>query len=151
MGFKGSVYIAGPLFSLAERTFIEDLAGALSARMPEASLILPHRYAATVVGLPDFADRVFEWCLRSAAAADVMVVILDGADADSGTCIEMGSVYPRVPIVGIRTDFRALEDRGLNLMVSKLCTELIWLPDQSVTVEALAERVSEALARIGEG
>ena len=34
--FKGTIYVAGPLFSLAERRYIEDLVSALGERLPAA-------------------------------------------------------------------------------------------------------------------
>ncbi len=144
----GSVYIAGPLFSLAERSYIDRLAAELGRRLPGAAFVLPHRYAASVAGEPDFLERVFRWCMSTARASDAMVAILDGADADSGTCIEMGVVYGKVPIVGLRTDFRALEDRGVNVMVSRLCDEMVLIPDTSATIEEVADRVADALARV---
>ena len=54
---------------------------------------------------------------------DAVVAILDGADADSGTCVEMTYAKGKGKLViGVRTDFRRGEDRGLNLMVSAICT-----------------------------
>ena len=39
---------------------------------------------------------------------DAVVAILDGADVDSGTCIEMGYAKAKGKlVVGVRTDFRA--------------------------------------------
>lgn len=146
--YPRTLYIAGPLFSLAERGYIESLAAELGKLLPGCRFKLPHLYAASIADRPDFNERVFAWCLAEARTSDAVVAILDGADADSGTCVEMGAVYGSVPIVGVRTDFRASEDRGLNLMVSKVCTELILLPATGVTVQQVAARIAEAVGRL---
>jgi nucleoside 2-deoxyribosyltransferase len=40
--------------------------------------------------------------------------------------VEIGYAYAlKKPIVGVRTDFRASEDRGVNLMVSHACSRLV--------------------------
>lgn len=78
---------------------------------------------------------------------DLVVAILDGADADSGTSAEIGYAYAiKKPVVGVRTDFRISEDRGLNLMLSHICTELVL--DVTSDMHALADKVSESIKRI---
>ena len=75
---------------------------------------------------------------------DLVVAILDGADADSGTSVEIGYAYAnKKPVVGVRTDFRISEDRGLNLMLSNICTELIL--DVNSDMDSLADKVSESI------
>jgi nucleoside 2-deoxyribosyltransferase len=72
----------------------------------------------------------------------VVIAILDGPDVDAGTCVEIGYAYANnKSIVGIRTDFRASEDRGVNLMVSKVCTHLILLQDNTVTLDNVLNEV----------
>jgi len=52
--------------------------------------------------------------------------VLDGPDVDSGTALEMGVAYERgIPIVGVRTDFRESQDRGVNLVIAGACTTLL--------------------------
>jgi hypothetical protein len=57
----------------------------------------------------------------------LVLVLLEGTDADSGSCFEMGYAYAKgLPIVGLRTDFRGSgEHLGLNLMLTHSCTHLI--------------------------
>ena len=76
----------------------------------------------------------------------MVIAILDGPDVDAGTCVEIGYAYANnKPIIGIRTDFRASEDRGVNLMVSKACTHLILLQDNSVTIDRVLDEVVHAV------
>ena len=146
-GFK--VYLAGPLFSLAEREFNKRLVNALREKLPNLNFIVPQDYAATIHGQTRFLDSVFEHCIKSIDEADAMLCILEGPDVDSGTCIEMGYAYARgKPIIGVRTDFRASEDKGVNLMVSKVCREFVGLSGSRVTEEKLIEEVVVALSRV---
>jgi hypothetical protein len=59
--------------------------------------------------------------------ASIVVAVLDGADADSGTCWEVGFAYAKgIPILGIRTDFRGTGDmEGFNLMLKFSCTAVL--------------------------
>ena len=75
-----------------------------------------------------------------------MVAIVDGPDADSGTCIEIG--YAKglgKKVIGVRTDFRGSEERGLNLMVARICTHLITAPSTTTTLGQLAEKIVKVL------
>ncbi|HQJ88815.1 MAG TPA: nucleoside 2-deoxyribosyltransferase, partial [Methanoregulaceae archaeon] len=52
-------------------------------------------------------------------SADVLVAVIDGADADSGTAWEMGYAAGRgIPVVALRTDFRRVgAHERVNLML----------------------------------
>ena len=52
--------------------------------------------------------------------------VLDGADADSGVAFEAG--FARgigKPILGVRTDYRQLQVKGLNVMLAEGCTAVV--------------------------
>jgi nucleoside 2-deoxyribosyltransferase len=143
------IYLASPLFSLNERQYISRLASYLTKRMPGVSFILPHAYAKSLEGRDGFEEKVFDYCLGSVRDCDAVLCILDGPDVDSGTCVEMGFAYALgKPIVGIRTDFRSSEEGGVNLMVRRVCRELIWLPSADVTMRRLVREVASALDRV---
>lgn len=143
------IYLAGSLFSLGEREFNSRLANLISARLPEIAFILPQDYAKSIASQEGFLDKVFNNCVSSIHEADALLCILDGSDVDSGTCIEMGYAYAiNKPIIGVRTDFRSSEDKGVNLMVSKICKEMMWLTSTVLTMEQLAEEISVTLKRV---
>ena len=80
--------------------------------------------------------------------SDAVVAVLDGVDTDSGTCIEMGYAKGQGKLViGVRTDFRAGEDGGLNLMVSGICSALIVRNRVAMTLDELGEEVADVFAR----
>jgi nucleoside 2-deoxyribosyltransferase len=128
---RPKVYFAGPLFTQGERLWNEQMAAALASAGYE--ILLPQKQAETIVGssglTADVVTALFEKAVESINAADVIVAILDGPDADSGTCFECGYAFAREkPILGVRTDLRLGGDdpeRGVNLMLSKSCNRLL--------------------------
>ena len=146
---KIKIYIAGPLFSIAERNFNRALADGLRSRMADWTITLPQEHAKTITGQKGFANDMFSYCMKSMVDSDVVVAVLDGPDVDSGTCVEIGYAYARgKPIIGIRTDFRASEDSGVNVMVSKACAEIIWLRDSSVELNDAVDEILHAVERL---
>ena len=109
-------------------------------------VILPQDHGAKIAGEAGFAERMYSFSLDAINHSDVVVAILDGADTDSGTCIEIGYAKAKGKLViGVRTDFRSGEDRGLNLMVSNICSHLVVAPSTSVGLEELADEVARVL------
>ena len=53
------IYLAGPVFTLAERRFNEELAGELERLCPSLQVCLPQRYDKEFQGAPDFSQRMF--------------------------------------------------------------------------------------------
>jgi nucleoside 2-deoxyribosyltransferase len=136
-----NVYLAGPLFSQAERRFNAGLAAAVKQRTPELHIVLPQERAEGFMGRPDQNELIFNDCIDGVRGADAVVAILDGSDVDSGTAVELGYAFALgKPILGIRTDFRALEERGVNIMVAFACTEYVL--DAEASIDALAERIA---------
>jgi nucleoside 2-deoxyribosyltransferase len=110
------IYLAGPLFTVAERDFNARLAAAL-------------REAAHEVFVPQESEQrsmtAHEIFLSDVAGVDwaeVVVANMDGPDPDSGTCWECGYAFRKKPIIVFRTDFRAADEPGkapFNLMLSE--------------------------------
>nr|WP_320194111.1 nucleoside 2-deoxyribosyltransferase [uncultured Desulfobacter sp.] len=133
------IYLAGPLFSLAEREFNIRFAQMIESGMKDVEVILPQKRASKFLSLENGMQLIFEDCLKMVEKADIVLAILDGPDADSGTSVELGYAYAiKTPIIGVRTDFRISEDKGLNLMLSNICSTLII--DVSSDISGLADR-----------
>lgn len=121
------IYLSAPLFTQVERRWNRMLAGALQERIEGAEMILPQdfKFSDSFNREEDF-PKLFDACLRTLEEADLVVGVLDGPDVDSGTAFELGYAYSLgIPIIGIRTDYRQSQDRGLNLMLSQSCTKLL--------------------------
>lgn len=125
------VYVAGPLFSQAEREFLEKMVDCL-ARVahldPATHFFLPHRDGGEL-GKGPTRTQIFNLDIDTLKQAEIVVALLDGQDVDSGTCIELGYAYAlRKKIFGIITDFRSYctndhEPQRPNVMVWGVCEE----------------------------
>jgi len=119
------VYLAGPLFTDADRSYLESVAGQLEA--VGMSCFVPHRTTFD----PLDAGRVFAVDGQALRNAHAVVAWLDGPSIDDGTACEIGifSELARadpnrhVGILGLVTDWRTSRRRcavasGLNLFVT---------------------------------
>jgi len=106
------IYLAGPLFSLAEQNFNSIVRDYL-VRSGYA-VFLPQEECAGKV-----EAEIYGTCVGGLTGAGVVVAILDGADADSGTCWECGYATAKgIPVIAVRTDFRNSGDiKGFNAML----------------------------------
>jgi nucleoside 2-deoxyribosyltransferase len=146
------IYLAGPLFTQAERQWNAALAENL--RRIGYRLILPQeRVQRTTVEENNFNPTLlFQHAIQSLAECDVVVAILDGADPDSGTAWECGYAYALgKKILGIRTDLRRGGDdpKNVNLMLSNCVDSMIDASSLTDDVNTLAKRVHEFLEPFG--
>lgn len=126
---KKKIYIAGPLFSSHERSFLEEIVKTLSEKLSLDSIkdvFLPHRDAGEVDVHEKNKAFIFDEDIKRLGEADIIIALLDGPDVDSGTCIELGYAYSRgKEIFGILTDFRKWDEKesvkDINLMVWGVC------------------------------
>ena len=126
---KKKIYIAGPLFSSHERSFLEEIVKTLSEKLiidSDKDVFLPHRDAGEVDVHGLKRGLIFNEDIKRLDEADIIIALLDGPDVDSGTCIELGYAYAREKeIFGILTDFRKWDEKGdikdVNLMVWGIC------------------------------
>ena len=137
------IYLAAPLFTLAERLLNRRLAAALRERLPECEVLLPQD--SRVGDTASFNDRrhvkaLFDSCRSGIETADVVLAVLDGADADSGVCYEVGlAVGLGKRVIGMRTDFRQLQVKGLNIMLAEGCSEVVCHFSFNESVDDLVE------------
>lgn len=112
---KKKIYIAGPLFSEAERSY--NLLIDTLCREEGFDTFLPQRDA-PVLGA-DNKDEVFYAELRANSEADLIVANLDGVDVDSGTAWELGyAVAQHKQVIGVHTDWRRHSAcEAVNLMI----------------------------------
>lgn len=120
-----TIYIAGALFSQAEREFNLKLQRMIS----EAgfSVFLPQEDAKDNLDQRDDRNHlsIFNQCLSGLKKSDIVVAVLEGTDIDSGTAWEIGYAYAKgKPVIGLRTDFR-IQTPGerVNLMIQESLTE----------------------------
>jgi nucleoside 2-deoxyribosyltransferase len=149
------IYLAGPLFSTAERAFNAHLAGLL--REMNIEVWLPQESEQRAMS----PRQIFEEDVRGIDWSDVVVANMDGADPDSCTCWECGYAYRKKPIVIFRTDFRVgYESRNdansakevnqapYNLMLTESAD--VRLDLKFSLVEEVAKSIAQALNNIGQ-
>lgn len=147
------IYFAAPLFTQAEIAFNKSLADQLEAA--RYKVYLPQQQC---LGTTDPIE-LFNICLRGLDSASMVLVILDGTDADSGSCFEVGYAYAKgIPIVGLRTDFRGSgEYMAVNLMLSNSCQHLLLTttnvdaPPDKVTYLKMGEDLTPKLLEVLSG
>jgi nucleoside 2-deoxyribosyltransferase len=108
------VYLAGPMFTPYERTFLTDCAGRLRAE--GFDVFVPHEHG--LVGRDATAEAVFAVDAGGVESADAVLAVLDGPSIDDGTACEIGLFHglkqrdpERKGVVGLLTDLRG-ERRG---------------------------------------
>ncbi len=141
------IYLAAPLFTQTERRTNRELAALLEREFPGATVILPQDFKVSGKYNDKKNYRVlFRKCLEAVERADAVVAVLDGADADSGTAFEVGYAYARrVPVVGVRTDYRAGQDRGVNVMLSQAAGRFVFDMAFREDLAALARNIAAKL------
>jgi nucleoside 2-deoxyribosyltransferase len=137
------IYLAGPLFTAAERAFNAALAEALRQRGHEVFVPQEHeqRHAP--------AQQIFDRDVEGIDKAELVIACMDGPDPDSGTSWECGYAYRRKPIILFRTDFRSASEMGkssYNLMLTQSASgDVLDLPfaDLPAVVSSLQEALDK--------
>jgi nucleoside 2-deoxyribosyltransferase len=139
------IYLAGPLFTAAERAFNARLAARLRELGHE--VFLPQETEQRSMS----ARQIFTSDVRGIDWAEVVVANMDGPDPDSGTCWECGYAYGKKPILVFRTDFRSgAEHEGApyNLMLTESADRRLDLA--FVDAEAVATAIDAGLRDLRE-
>jgi nucleoside 2-deoxyribosyltransferase len=112
----GKIYLAGPLFTDAERRWHQTAKAKLTAAGLEVvwpgELLTDARIKAAGQGAPSL---IFKTCKDALDKCDRVVALLDGVQVDDGTAWEIGYAYAEgKPIYGIRTDTRIAGETGFS-------------------------------------
>jgi nucleoside 2-deoxyribosyltransferase/predicted secreted protein len=112
------VYLAAPLFSEAERGYNASIAGLLRDNFFEVHLPQEAGDDSALRGKKE-EEWLYMYNKKALEESDLVVAVIDGADADSGTAWEMGYAHAlKKPVIAIRTDFRRVGDNEqVNLML----------------------------------
>jgi deoxyadenosine/deoxycytidine kinase/nucleoside 2-deoxyribosyltransferase len=117
------VYLAGPLFSQAERRFNEELNQLVQGLgfetyFPQVDAGLLDEMVRQGADLQQARDHIFQRNRDAVQRSDIILFVLDGRAPDEGACIEAAVGYALgKEVIGLKTDFRSSEPGGNNLMV----------------------------------
>jgi nucleoside 2-deoxyribosyltransferase len=147
------IYLAGPLFSTAERSFNNELTSLLRNKGHE--VWLPQEFEQTTMT----AKQIFSLDVEGIDWADVVVANMDGPDPDSGTSWECGYAYRKKPVILFRTDFRAgyklgsdrlpIEEKNsapYNLMLTEAASQRLDLP--FAALDSIADSIDHVLRNL---
>lgn len=120
---KLNVYLAGPLFNVAERRFnleIKELLLTLGfdTYIPQEDSGLIDEFIRQGMDMHRARDQIFQQNQKAIENADIVLFVLDGRVPDEGACIESGFAFALgKECIGMQTDFRSVEPGGNNLMI----------------------------------
>lgn len=152
-----TIYLAGGLFNAAERLhnlFLEKHLKELGY-----NVILPQREALKFFDIGHFdVSGIVEDCKQSCTNhRHIFVGSADGADADSGTCVEYGmAIITTGKAIVYRTDFRTAEEKeiGVNAMLKAKGTSFVYHPcffTKLEQVEAYYKELSQKIHEVIQG
>lgn len=129
---KPLLYLAGPLFSEAERSFNIKLKRLLEpffkVYLPQEDGGLMTEMVANGMIPEQAAKRVFSLDILVLDACNYFLIILDGRSVDEGAAFELGHAYASgKPCYGLKTDCRQLLSIGNNPMID--CSLKMIFPD----------------------
>lgn len=137
---RPQMYLAGPLFSVAERSFNVFLKQALS---PYFEIYLPQEDGALMPSLLENGYSVTQACqivfkndINAIKQSSILLIVLDGRAVDEGACFELGVAHTMGKLcVGLQTDFRRLAPFGNNPMLTGAVAK-IYLDIESLVRDA---------------
>lgn len=143
------IYLAGPLFSEAERAWIFQLKTRIIELAARIGVEVDARWPWDFVP-PDVlqahgdkaGEVIFQACVSNLKAADILIALLDGAQVDDGTAWEIGYFFrhrsdPGKPIIGVRTDIRNAGECAsslANAMIEHSCARIVRSQDETITI-----------------
>nr|AAU82215.1 conserved hypothetical protein [uncultured archaeon GZfos11H11] len=117
------IYIAGPLFSEAERQYNKHLSDFLENFGFET--FLPQRDGHKLSDLlanettkSAAMNKIFNHDINELKKADVVIFVMEGRVPDEGACVEIGYAYARgKECIGLKTDPRTLMSDADNPLI----------------------------------
>jgi hypothetical protein len=140
-----TIYLAGPLFSVAERAFLDRIATRLRGEGYE--VFVPHEQIPEQRAIS--AEDVYRADLAGLRSANAVLAWIDGPVIDDGTAVEIGIFTQLVAadprrwrgIVALATDLRlhrrrgVLPGDGVNLFAAgaiRSVGEIVWSVDEAL-------------------
>jgi nucleoside 2-deoxyribosyltransferase len=117
------IYMAGPLFNEAERSYNVYLKHLLceycDVYLPQEDGLLITDLLASGMSVEQASSAVFKNDINAIHRCNLLVMLLDGRVVDEGAAVELGYAYCLgKTCVSLQTDFRRLAPFGNNPMVT---------------------------------
>lgn len=141
-----TIYIAGPMFSEAERNYNETITRILEGKGYET--FLPQRDASDVDELlrsgmswDHVNQHIFDEDTEGIRSSDVVIFVMDGRVPDDGACVEIGYAYALgKECVGLKTDPRSfMSDYDNSMIIGALRNRIARNIDELITILEVLE------------
>jgi nucleoside 2-deoxyribosyltransferase len=144
------VYLAGPLFTIHERRINRELARVISLELPGVEILLPQDFKVDGRYNDQRAfGMIFKGCIDGIDSCNCLIAWLDGPDSDSGTSFEVGYAFAKgIPVIGVRTDFRLNQERGVNVMLSRACASFVYRPSFDEDILGLGRDIARSIKKV---
>lgn len=144
------IYLSGSLFSLVDRHFNRSLKKRLETVVEGSKVTLPQDFrVGEKLNDRKHLDEIFAQCKTALENTDLIVAVIDGPDVDSGVAFEIGYAFRAgIPVVGIRTDYRNQQSRGVNLMVDCALSERVSYLSFGEDMDALTAEIVRKVKKI---
>ena len=122
------IYIAGPLFNVHEKKYLEEIAEVLEGKGYDC--FLPHRDQTGIdpeeLKNNDMSqstkDIIFQTDVQALNESDLVVALVTGQDIDSGTASEIGFMYANnKPVIALTAE----ERRYMNLFTAGMFSSTV--------------------------
>lgn len=139
-----TMYMAGPLFSEAERAWLYKLKSELLTQFlgrigADINIIFPYELIAKEELDSIDPDEIYYRCKKGLEKSDIVIAVLDGSQVDDGTAWEIGYFNAirseQSAIYGIRTDSRKAGElyfSTVNAMIEGSCDGIFYTIDDLV-------------------
>jgi nucleoside 2-deoxyribosyltransferase len=120
---RPNIYMAGPLFSEAERSYNVYLKHILTefsdVYLPQEDGLLIVDLIASGLSVEQASSRVFKNDINAIHRCDYLLMLLDGRTVDEGAAVELGYAHCLgKTCISLQTDFRRLAPFGNNPMIT---------------------------------
>ena len=131
------IYIAGPLFNVHEKKYLEDIAEVLEGA--DFDCFLPHRDQTGIDPeelknnemSQETKDIIFQTDIEALKGADLIVALVTGQDIDSGTASEIGFMFANnKPVLAITAEERRYRNLFTEGMFTSSVSNVVELLDE---------------------
>ena len=121
--YRPVVYMAGPLFNEAERSYNVYLKHLLEeycdVYLPQQDGFLMDDLVSSGMSPHQACSTVFKNDINAVNRCDLLLILLDGRSVDEGAAVELGYAFALgKACVSLQTDFRRLAPFGNNPMIT---------------------------------
>jgi len=127
---KLNLYLAAPLFSIAERDFNEKIVNNIEEYfdvfLPQRDGGLMHDMIKNGLDIKEASKSIFQKDINAIINSDIVLAVLDGRAVDEGVALEIGFAFAKgKKCFGFQSDPRRLLTYGNNPMIDNVLEKIL--------------------------